>query len=57
MMALFEILALEGYTEYRDIIVERCGEVSHRTPHTQEDGSKARILEIPGTCCAVKPSL
>jgi hypothetical protein len=28
MLALFEILSLEGYSDYRDIIVERVGAVS-----------------------------
>ena len=28
MLALFEILSLEGYSDYRDIIVERVGSVS-----------------------------
>jgi hypothetical protein len=28
MLALFEILSLEGYSDYRDIVVERVGPVS-----------------------------
>ena len=33
MLALFEILSLEGYCDYRDIIVERVGPVSDHTFH------------------------
>jgi hypothetical protein len=28
MLALFEILSLEGYSDYRDIVVDRVGPVS-----------------------------